>query len=69
MTAERYAGILGTLVYRGRMASKVVDPKHIHSNPWMAWGTPLRIWQMAVTPVRLMPMDRYMPRLPVSRLV
>ena len=57
------------MVYRGRMASKVVDPKQIHSNPWMASGTPLRIWQMAVTPVRLMPMDRYMPRLPVSRLV
>ena len=45
------------------------DPKQIHSIPRMGSGTPERIWQMEVTPVRLMPIERYMPRLPVSWLV
>ena len=48
------------------MAEKVVEPKQIHSTPLRASGTSGRIWQMEVTPVRLMPMERYMPRLPVS---
>ena len=51
------------------LAEKVVEPKQTHSTPLMASGALGRIWQMAVTPVRLMPMERYMPRLPVSWLV
>ena len=69
VTSLKYLGILSTWVYTGSMAPKVVEAKQIHSTPFSASGTSLLIWHRAVTPVRLMPMERYMPLFPVSWLV